>query len=556
MTEAVKNILFIMCDQLRWDYLSCYGHPHLHTPHIDRLAERGVRFNHAYVQSPICGSSRMCFYTGRYVHSHGASWNGIPLRAGEQTLGDYMRELGRETVLVGKTHMRADIEGMNRVGIDADSVTGVRATECGFDPYDRDDGLHGLGPDGRYDPRLPRYDSYLRSHGFDGENPWHTWANSVVDETGKVRSGFLLTNNRFPARLPEQHTETPYMTRRAIEYMDQAGDAPWCLHLSYIKPHWPCVVPAPYHNLYSSKDIIPCVRRDSELKDAHPVYLGFTQHRVARSFADEKIRHIVIPAYMGLIKQIDDQIGVLMDQMQQRGLLENTMIAFTSDHGDYLGDHWMGEKDLFHEPSVKVPLIVVDPRASANATRGTVSNDLVESIDLVPTFVDACGGKAQPHRLEGLSLQPILDGEIFDEPGASQRSRFHDHVISEYDYAISPTGQALNQPVRDCRLFMVFDGRFKYIHAIGFRPMLFDLETDPDEYEDLGDDPAWQTERDRLHSALCEWGLRNSQRVTRSDEDVNAMRGKSNRRGILIGYETEDDLPEDIRAHLEQSLNN
>ena len=89
-----KNILFIMFDQLRWDYLGCYGHPHLHTPHIDRLAAKGVRFDRAYIQSPLCGPSRMSTYTGRYVHSHGASWNKVPLKVGERTMGDYLRGSG------------------------------------------------------------------------------------------------------------------------------------------------------------------------------------------------------------------------------------------------------------------------------------------------------------------------------------------------------------------------------------------------------------------------------------------------------------------------------
>ena len=105
------NILFIMLDQLRHDYLSCAGHPHLQTPHIDALAARGVRFTQAHVQSPVCGASRMSFYTGRYVSSHGAQWNGFPLRVGEMTLGDHLRPLGMGCWLVGKTHMRADAEG-------------------------------------------------------------------------------------------------------------------------------------------------------------------------------------------------------------------------------------------------------------------------------------------------------------------------------------------------------------------------------------------------------------------------------------------------------------
>ncbi len=120
-----KNILFIMCDQLRFDYLSCYGHEHLHTPNVDALAAKGIRFNNAYAQSPICGPSRMSFYTGRYVRSHGSTWNCTPLRIGEPTLGDHLNAIGVRNVLLGKTHMRADREGMKRLGIDCESEIGL-----------------------------------------------------------------------------------------------------------------------------------------------------------------------------------------------------------------------------------------------------------------------------------------------------------------------------------------------------------------------------------------------------------------------------------------------
>ena len=131
-----RNVLFIMCDQLRFDYLSCAGHPFLKTPNIDALAARGVRFTRAYVQSPVCGPSRMSYYTGRYMRSHGANWNGFPLRIGEPTLGDHLRKLGVRTALVGKTHMTSDDEGMQRLGIDPGSIIGVLASECGFEPFD------------------------------------------------------------------------------------------------------------------------------------------------------------------------------------------------------------------------------------------------------------------------------------------------------------------------------------------------------------------------------------------------------------------------------------
>ena len=158
---AIRNVLFVMCDQLRWDYLGCTGHPHLRTPNIDWLAAQGTLFSRAYVQSPICGPSRMSFYTGRYVRSHGSSWNNFPLRVGEMTLGDHLAPLGVRTALVGKTHMAADRAGMARLGIDPESAIGVRVAQCGFEPYERHDGLHPNG----YEPSRPAYDAYLRAQG-------------------------------------------------------------------------------------------------------------------------------------------------------------------------------------------------------------------------------------------------------------------------------------------------------------------------------------------------------------------------------------------------------
>jgi arylsulfatase A-like enzyme len=540
---TVRNILFIMCDQLRWDYLSCAGHPHLHTPNIDALAARGVRFTRAYAQSPVCGSSRMSFYTGRYVASHGATWNGVPLKVGEMTLGDYLRPLGMQAVLAGKTHMRADAEGMRRLGIDPASIIGVRVAECGFDPFDRDDGLHAEGPDGRYDPQRPRYERYLGEQGYGGSNPWHDWANAAEGEGNALASGWAMRNARRPARVAEQDSETPYMTRRAMEFMEtmgQAGDAPWCLHLSYIKPHWPYIAPAPYNALYGPEHVLPAVRSEAERHDPHPLYREFMALRAARAFSRDEVRAEVVPVYMGLIKQIDDQLGELFRFMDERGLLQSTLVVFTSDHGDYLGDHWLGEKDLFHEPSARIPLIVCDPSPEADRTRGTVCDALVESIDLVPTFLEAVGADPaqQSHRLEGRSLVPLLRGR---PPAAWRRC-----VFSEYDYAMLPVAAKLGVATRDARLFMVADARWKYVHAPGFRPMLFDLETDPQELTDLGGEPACEGERQRLAAELAEWGLRPSQRTTRSDAEIAAARGKSLRKGILVGVWDESELPEEL----------
>jgi arylsulfatase A-like enzyme len=540
VTRRAKNILFVMCDQLRADHLSCYGHPRLHTPHLDALAARGVLFERAYVQSPVCGPSRMSYYTGRYMQSHGVSWNFVPLKAGEMTIGDHLRPLGMRCALVGKTHMRADHAGMARMGIDPKSRIGVRIAECGFDPYERDDGLH---PFSGHDPD-PHYNRYLREHGFGGDNPWEEWANTVVDRDGSLRSGWFLKYSHLPARVPDEHSETPYTTTRAMDFMRDAGDQPWLLHLSYIKPHWPYVVPAPYAGMYTPADALPLVRSDDELRDPHPVYAAMTRHRVSRTFADPAVRDAVMVGYMGLIKQIDDQLGRLFAFMRERGLMDETMIVFCADHGDFLGDHWLGDKELFHEPVVRTPLIVVDPDERADATRGTRCSALVEAVDLAPTFLDVCEGQPLPHAMDGRSLRPFL----FGKPPAAWR----EIAVSECDYSFQSSRIELGTPSREAWMRMAFDGRWKYVLTEGYRPMLFDLQQDPHELRDVGASPAAEhaAARARLHEALFRWARQPRQRVTIADDLIENtdVQSRVAEAGILIGYADEADLAAQRRA--------
>lgn len=532
---TVRNVLFIMCDQLRWDYLSCTGHPHLKTPHIDRLARMGVRFDRAFVNAPVCGPSRMSFYTGRTVFSHGATWNYVPLPIGELTIGDYLIRQGVRVAVAGKTHITQDAAGRARLGLTQHTDIDLIVSEGNIEPWERDDGIHPP----RVDKRGLAYNKWLNELGYDGDNPWDTWANSGEGPGGEIKSGWELRNSIYPARVAEAHSETAYITDRGLAFMQECGDKPWLLHLSYIKPHWPYIAPRPYFGMYSREHVVAAVKSEGERADPHPVYKAFMDMEIGRSFAREETREAVIPAYMALVRQIDDHVGRVLAWLETSGRMKDTMIVFASDHGDYLGDHWLGEKDLFHEPSVRVPLIVVDPRAAADATRGTTCNELVEAIDLAPTFLAYAGGDptGQSHRLEGRSLLPLLHGE---------RPPWRRYAISEYDYSILPAAAALGVRPSDARLFMITDARWKYVHAPGFRPMLFDLATDPHELTDLGADPAFEDERQRLAAALSQWALRVSQRTTRSDAEIEGMRGESQRRGILIGVWDEADVPAEL----------
>ncbi|MBX2839422.1 MAG: sulfatase-like hydrolase/transferase [Gammaproteobacteria bacterium] len=526
---ARRNVLFIMCDQLRFDYLGCTGHPSIKTPNIDALARRGVLFSNTYCQSPICGPSRMSTYTGRYVSSHGSASNFAPLRIGEKNIGHHLNPLGVRTVLVGKTHIVPDKEGMERLGIEADSVIGVHHSQAGFEAYERDDGIH---PDSMLRANLP-YNEYLKSRGHtEDANPWHWSANSVDTENG-VRSGFFNDQVDRPARVSDEESETPYMTRRAMEFLSEDdGKTPWLLHLSYIKPHWPYVAPEPYNSMYSAEDVLEVNKSEDEWTDMNPLMQLFAERVAGKTFGRQEARETVIPVYMGLISQIDDQLGLLFDYMKERDLLDDTMIVFTSDHGDYMGDHWMGDKDYFHDPAVKVPLIVVDPSTEADARRSTVDDSLAELIDLLPTFIEYYGGEVPKNVIDGRSLLPKIRGVD---------TEWRDYTVSEYDYSCQVFRPQTGRTPLDCRSYMVATKEWKLVHAPGYPPVLFDRGNDPDELIDLGQSEQHAEIRQQLFNLLADWALQYRQRETWSEERNIEMTGMEEKLGVLIGYWNEDD---------------
>jgi len=201
-----------------------------------------------------------------------------------------------------------------------------------------------------------------------------------------------------------------------------------------------------------------------------------------------------------------------------------------------MGDHWLGEKDLFYDCSARIPLIVYDPRTAADGTRGTAIDALVEGIDLAPTFQQFLGGPAKPHVFEGRSLEPLLHAEAVD---------WRDHCISEYDYATRDARRAVGVDQNDARLVMVFDGRWKYIHVENMRPMLFDLETDPEELDDLGDNPAHKEQVERLKGLHFAWTRRHHTRITRAPEIIEKMTDTREPEGIYIAYWDQDELEAD-----------
>jgi arylsulfatase A-like enzyme len=515
------NVLFIMADQLRWDHLSCAGHPYLRTPHLDALAQRGVRFSQAYVNSGVCGPSRMSYYTGRYPISHGATWNRVPLAVGERTLGEYLRAGGKghDLWLAGKTHVMPDDEGLARLGVQAESELG-RLLRCGgFREIDRHDGHHEThDADG--------YSGWLRRQGYDSPAPWSDHVISALDEHGRVVSGWHMRNVHLPARVAEPHSETAYTTDRAIEFMRERGDRPWVLHLSYVKPHWPYMAPSPYHAKYTAEQCLPVMKHTDELRDAHPAVAAYRQHEESRTFArDDVVRH-VRPAYQGLIAQLDDHLGRLFEFMDQQNLARDTLVIFCADHGDFLGDHWLGEKELFFDTVQRVPFIVADPRAQANATRGTVDSRFVESVDVVPTVLEALGLPMPGHRIEGRSLLPLLRGET---------PAWRDFVYSELDYGFKGARLTLQRTAQESRAFSVRTATHRYVNWLDLPEQLFDLCADPNELQDLGRDASTAAARSAMRDRLLDFLARRKHRTSVSDEFIASRTDTHKKAGVFFG---------------------
>jgi len=519
------NILFIMCDQLRADYLSCYGHPHIATKNIDSLASRGLQFNNAYCQAPLCGPSRASFYTGRYMSSHGVMANSDPLKLGELTLGDYLRQIDMPAIVVGKSEGSPNQVAIDRFDIDIDSARGKCLANNGFSPYER---FSGIYPDALVPDDLG-YSAHLRSHGFNGGNPWEAWANTAIDSAGRKVSGWYMQNAGLPARIPEEYSETAFITDRAVEFLRSVDvEDSWCMHLSYIKPHWPYLAPTPYHNIYRTDHVLKAIRHESERFHAHPVYKAFMNLDYSKNFSRDEVRNTVIPTYMGLIQQIDNHIGRVLIELKKHGLHEKTVIVFSSDHGDYLGDHWLGEKDLFHRQSFRIPLIIYDPSRAADLSRGRVVEEFVEAIDILPTLVELAGGASSEERVEGRSLVPFLR--------ETKPSWTRESVFSEIDYSDRGARASLGLHPYDCRARAIQTSRWKYILHERFRPQLFDLDNDPDEFIDLGQDPGYASVRQDCYDQLFTW-YRNLKVRTEVPTEFLFKMGpdRDEQRGILIG---------------------
>ncbi|WP_299653974.1 sulfatase-like hydrolase/transferase [uncultured Jannaschia sp.] len=433
------HVLFVTVDQWPSYLLGCAGHHTIETPTLDRLAEVGTRFTNTYAQTPICIPSRRSLMTGLTSRGHGDRdfQPSLPMPPQTPTLAGCFRDAGYQTTAIGKLHVYPP---RDRIGFD-DAILAEEGRG------------HLGGPDD--------YEMYLADSGHAGAQFLHG-----------------MSNNEYSWRtwhLPEETHVTNWTTRtaaRSIRRRDPTRPGFW--HVSYTHPHPPIVPLASYLERYARREMPEPVSADWSEDDAD---MPFVLRAVRAYYAALPPAQLadMRRAYYALCTHVDHQIRLLIGTLREAGLLDDTIIVFTSDHGDMLGDHGLYGKRLMYDPSARVPLLIADRVGEHRlGGPGILDDRLVALHDLMPTMLDMAGVPV-PETCEGLSL-------------LSDRRRAH-------LYGESHSGARASRMVRDERYKLIW-------YPAGNRMQLFDLQDDPGECRNLADDEQHAERRSRLETVL------------------------------------------------------
>jgi choline-sulfatase len=419
------NVLILLSDEHDPRVTGACGHPLARTPHLDRLAASGTRFERAYTPSPVCVPARASLATGRWVHDIGYWDNATGYDGRVPGWGHALQAAGVRVESIGKLHYR--------------NATDPTGFDRQHEPMHLAEGTGQVWGSVR-DP-LPE---------TIGPSP-------LFRELGPGESAY----NRYDARSAE----------RAVAWLQERARAPdaapWVLHVGFVAPHFPLVVPQRYLDPYPPESIpLPKLLPRDGYRD-HPWVAANRRHcDHDAALGTDARRRLAIACYLGLVTFVDEQIGRVLDALARTGLAEWTRVVYTSDHGDNLGARGTWNKCLLYRESTGVPLIVAGPGLPA----GRVCRTHANLVDLAPTILESVGLPPAPQPAPGRSLVAIANAP--DDPGR--------RGFSEYHAVGSPSAG-----------FMLARGRFKYHHYVGFPPELFDLEADPEEAQDLAPDPAY-----------------------------------------------------------------
>lgn len=503
---SMPNVLFIITDQHRADHVGFRGNDTVRTPNLDTLAARGTVFENAWVANPVCMPNRSSIMTSRMPSAHGVIFNDRSLELGAATHVREFRSAGYRTGLLGKSHLQH--------GLSRDTVFPLRATAAVDHGYA--DGWNQLEDFEQYIDGVPDWpdDFYgfghvelTIDHGARVTGHHLHWA---LDKGGRFEDLVVPISAESPARRrsdrwwqvyeppydPELHS-TNFVTERTIAFVEDAvaADEPFYAWASFPDPHHPMCPPGKWFDAYSPTDIELSPTINDPLGHA-PEYLRHMQQSppsdqpryVAPCGAtDHELVREAVAATYGMIEFIDDGVGRIMAALERLGVLDNTIVVFTSDHGDMMGDHGLMLKGFMpFTGTTHVNIVIADPNREPART-----DALASSIDLGPTLMDLCG-VASHDGVQGRSLTPVLD-----TPASSVR----DHILIEDDIR-KVTGERIGIPHKSRTI--VTDGGYKYTRWSSGESMLFNLKTDPDEMDELAhvDGTATALANERLLDAM------------------------------------------------------
>ena len=491
-----RNILFITADQWRGDFLPWARTPFLSLPNIEALARGGVTFHRHFTVTSPCGPARASLLTGLYQMTHRAVQNTIPLDARHTNIAKEVRKAGYDPALVGYTTTTPDPRTTGpadpRFTVLGDVMDGFRAL-ANLDPY----------------PAMHEYFRWMAGKGFAlPENHHDIWLPRAGD-AGPSAS---------PMRAPAALSDSAWMTEVALAYLQDHGNAPWFLHLCYWRPHPPFIAPEPYNSAFRATDMPGPTRKASVAEEAatHPLlrfYLESTRNSsyfhgadgLASDLDDAAIRQ-ARATYCGLMAEVDHHLGRVLDFVRDSGQWDDTLIVFTSDHGEMLGDHHQFGKSGYFDPIFHVPLVIRDPLAPVE-TRGTGVDAFTESVDIMPTILDWMGAPV-PRTCDGMSLLPWCRGR----PVTPWRQEAHFEFDFRDLWYIKPQS-ALGLPMESCSLAGIRGVRDKYVHFAALPPVFFDLESDPNEMHDRVADPAYGPRLLASAQKLLSWRLQHADRT-------------------------------------------
>jgi arylsulfatase len=415
---ARPNVLLIMTDQHRKDAMGCYGNAVIKTPHLDSLAQTGVRCENCYVQHSVCMPSRASIFTGRYPMAHRVRTNGVPLSTRETTLAHVFAANGYRTGGAGKFHFIPHYPYRSPLPM----------METHPQPYYGFQEFH-LGEDGR-----------------SGEH-W-VWIKRNHPEHDKT------PDHGIPLELHNTYWSASH-TINFIRKCAAQGD-PFFAFCSFVDPHHSYNPPSPYREMYNQEDMPQPIRREGELDDKPPILQARAKQNERISQSDHVFRNRT--QYYGEVTFIDDAIGRILKVLDELSVRDTTLIVFTSDHGDMLGDHWLYYKGIAYPQSANVPLIFNWPR---RLKAGKVAPGIIQEIDLFPTIMELAG-IANPPGVQGRSQADVLTTETQD---------------TGYEYAF------IEHPPTDYTLRSL-KWRFSYYPGQPYGE-LYDLENDPHEFVNL-----------------------------------------------------------------------